>query len=209
MACKKDPQIERVFFEFEMPFTITPGTDTVRVGDTLRMEANFSDTLYDLISGKKIHLPEFSGFNIFIISNKITDSSRSFFSQSGAGASLFFQSFNTTQFQQISEKYSLINLFHANNSYHFYVEIIPKEKGVYSIMIGNGGGGVDNKGFIELPSYVIASEPGIRRIPVVRQNRYIINEGRTNKSLFRKFAQPLQSSDSSIQFQSTFTFEAF
>jgi uncharacterized protein YjdB len=36
-----------------MPFTITPGTDTVRVGDTLRMEANFSDSLFDVISQKR------------------------------------------------------------------------------------------------------------------------------------------------------------
>jgi hypothetical protein len=209
MACNKDPQIERVFFEFEMPFTITPGTDTVRVGDTLRMEANFSDSLYDVRSGRKIYLPDFNGFNIFLISNRISDSTKSFFDQSSAGEALLFQTFNLNQFRKVSEKYSFIFLSHINGYYNFHVEVIPKQKGVYSLMLANGGGGIDGKGFIELPSYLVTSNASIRRIPVVRQNRYIFNQGRTNKKLFRKFALPLQSSDSLIQFESTFTFQVF
>jgi hypothetical protein len=52
-SCNKDKdKWEEVLFEFEIPLSITPDTDTIAVGQELTLTANFSDSLFDFYSQK-------------------------------------------------------------------------------------------------------------------------------------------------------------
>ena len=47
-SCNKDKtKWEEVFFEFEIPLNISPGADTINVGDELTFSASFPDSLFD------------------------------------------------------------------------------------------------------------------------------------------------------------------
>jgi hypothetical protein len=182
MACNKDPQIERVFFEFEMPFTITPGTDTVRVGDTLRMEANFSDTLFDALSQRKYDLDCFT-FPAFMAVRELILPDKNFTYQNGATDAFFF-SFEPNSGGVTSGNFANIDLSCKDGKYHFSLEVIPRRKGVFAIkLIGR------TSDFIQLPQYLATSTVDVRKIPVVRINRYIINKGNTHFENFMRFAK--------------------
>jgi hypothetical protein len=204
MACNKDPQIEEVFFEFEMPFTITPGTDTVRVGDTLRMEANFSDTLFDYISKKKYHVPGFQFNNIIASIRKLTDSSKQIIDQSPA-VSLFKLSSYNDQLNAVSNGSIVFSIVSKPNSYFFSIDLIPKQTGVYAIWLFNGFG--RDGGFMELPNYLVASAPDIRRIPVARQHSYIWNNGNSHYEILKQNCKTFsQTADSSMERRTIYTF---
>jgi hypothetical protein len=57
-SCHK-PKNEYVEMIFKLPFTITPTKDTINVGDTLTLEANFSDSLKEEFSGRYYRLKDF------------------------------------------------------------------------------------------------------------------------------------------------------
>ncbi|HSR39426.1 MAG TPA: hypothetical protein VLL95_10970, partial [Phnomibacter sp.] len=50
--CNKDKikNYEEIVFTFDMPFTVKPGTESIRVGDTLTVFAEISDSMLDLRS---------------------------------------------------------------------------------------------------------------------------------------------------------------
>ncbi|MCA6481865.1 MAG: hypothetical protein IM540_02305, partial [Chitinophagaceae bacterium] len=50
---------EKVDFDFLIPYTVSPLKDTIRLGEELTIATVFSDTVYDIKSGKWYHLPDF------------------------------------------------------------------------------------------------------------------------------------------------------
>ena len=73
-SCNKDKdRWEEVEFEFAIPVTITPGADTVNVGQELTLSADFSDSLFDVRSQKKYYLPNFN-FKTVAVIQKLTNS---------------------------------------------------------------------------------------------------------------------------------------
>ena len=204
MACKKDPQIERVFFEFEMPFTITPGTDTVRVGDTLRMEANFSDTLYDHISNRKYYVPNFPFRSNIASIRKLSDPARQIIDQPAAVTSFTLSTYNS-QFIDASNSAISFVISPKLNSYYFSIDLIPRQKGVYAIWLFNGFG--PDGGFPNLPDYLVESSPEIRRIPVTRQHYYVWNNGNSHYELLKQNCKTFsQTADSAKEKRIIYTF---
>jgi hypothetical protein len=170
-----------VYFAFEMPFTITPGTDTVRVGDTLRMEANFSDSLFDVISQKRYNLNCFP-FPAFMAVRELIDPLRTFVYQKSATDAFIFL-FGQGNGEVTGATFANMNLHCKNGFYTFKLEIIPMRKGVFAISL------IDlNAGEILLPPDFVMSTTTLKRRPIVQFNRYIINRGFSHFDLFTRNA---------------------
>jgi hypothetical protein len=183
MACNKDPQIEEVYFAFEMPFTITPGTDTVRVGDTLRMEANFSDTLFDVRSQRKYDLDCFT-FPAFMAVRELVNSREGFNTQKSATDAFHFL-FGNDNGGVTGGTFANVALKCINGRYVFELKIVPKRNGVFSFAIMDV-----EAGYIQLPSTLAPSFPGFKRIPIVIINKYVFNDGATHYKTFSQHALP-------------------
>ncbi|TGE15263.1 hypothetical protein [Hymenobacter elongatus] len=56
-GCKREPAPEFVDLIFQIPFALTPERDTVAVGDTLWLTADFSDQLRDFYTGQRYPVP--------------------------------------------------------------------------------------------------------------------------------------------------------
>jgi hypothetical protein len=204
MACKKDPQIERVFFEFEMPFTVTPDTDTLRVGDTLRITAKFSDSLFDNISNKKYHVPQFEFNNNIASIRKLIDSSKQIIDQTPA-IPFFKLISNNDQVKTISNSSVTFTITSSLNFYFFSIDLIAKQPGVYAIWLLNGFGPDD--GFPILPDYLVTSSPEFRRIPVTRQHGFVWNDGKTHYELLKQNCRTFShTADSSREKRTIYTF---
>ena len=62
-SCNKDKdRWEEVEFEFAIPVSITPGSDTINIGQELSLTANFSDSLNDVLSQKKYCIDPLNGW---------------------------------------------------------------------------------------------------------------------------------------------------
>ncbi|MFN9803511.1 MAG: hypothetical protein ACK54Y_06765, partial [Bacteroidota bacterium] len=59
--CSKDTsRYEEVRFDFLIPISVAPLKDTIRVGEELTITTQFSDSVYDVKSGKRYHMPDFN-----------------------------------------------------------------------------------------------------------------------------------------------------
>lgn len=182
MACEKDPKIERLYFEFEMPFSITPSSDTVLVGDTLYLVGDFSDSLFDAASRKKFGLNCFP-FPSFMTICELTFPDKNFAFQKGA-TDAFDLIFDNIYGGVTGSSYANVNLLCNNNRYYFRLKIVPRRRGVFSLKITD-----NDVGSISLPDYLAPSTPEIKRIPTARYNRHIFNQGNTHFEIFKKHAQ--------------------
>src|SRR5215208_8543783 len=77
------PRNEYVEMIFKLPLSITPVRDTINIGDTLTFEANFSDSLKEVFSGKYYRLQNFD-FRTRVAFNLLRDSSVGLDQQPGA-----------------------------------------------------------------------------------------------------------------------------
>jgi hypothetical protein len=153
------------------------------MGDTLRMEANFSDTLLDVIRNRKYHLDCFQ-FPIFMVVCELVYPDKNFSFQKGATNSFDFY-FNSGFGGVDGFESATINLICQNGRYIFDLKFVPRRKGVFTFAL------IDrSSSFIELPSRFAPSEPGIRRIPAIIFNRYIFNNGTTHFNVYKQHALP-------------------
>jgi hypothetical protein len=202
--CGKDQEdYQRVYFEFEMPFTITPGNDTVTLGEPLRIQAQFSDSLFDLRTKKKFYLPDFN-FKIIAGVNKLVDPQKKIYDQPPAVNSF---SIIDTKNQITSATATFINfkLNYLNGQYWADISLIPKMRGVFAIQLFNAGepGGGD----LKLPQSLAPSEPGIKRFPVAQQHRYLFNDGNSNYETFKINCLPFKGTiDTLWEKRATYTF---
>jgi hypothetical protein len=194
VACDKDPKIERVYFKFEMPFAITPGNDTVRLGDTIMMEANFSDTLLDVLRQEKFDLDCFP-FQIFMVVCELVDPAKNFSFQKAA-INAFDFNFESGYGGVDGSESATINLKCQNGRYTFRMKFVPIRRGVFTFAL------IDrSSSFVELPSRLAPSDPGTKRIPVVNFNRYVFNGGKTHFNIYKQNALPALSDPNDPQLE--------
>ncbi|HSC53752.1 MAG TPA: hypothetical protein VLC98_09035 [Phnomibacter sp.] len=203
-ACNKEKLVwEEVYFEFEMPFTITPNRDTVSVGEVLRIQAQFSDSLYDLRTKKKYYLPDFN-FKIIAGVNELINPLNKIYDQPSAVNSFTIID-NRNQITSATATYINFYLIYQSGQYWLDIILVPKKKGVYAIQLFNAGepGG----GYLKLPQSLAPSEPGIKRFPVAQQHRYLFNEGNSNYEIFKANCLPFKGTiDTLWEKRATYTF---
>ncbi len=179
-SCNKDTdKYEEVYFEFSIPLTILPGNDTITLGQTLSFEANFPDSLFDLLSKKNYYLPNFN-FKTVGIFRKLTNPDAVFLDQTKAVNK--FQFTNTSGgFSNFSSTYADLDFVYKNNRYCLETKVKPLEKGVYSIHLYHSTG---TKGSTNLPQELAPSVPGIKRFPIMQYIVYQFNSGDVHFNIF-------------------------
>jgi len=135
-SCGKDNIVRyETWINFLYPVSITPNTDTINVGDTLWIEVNLPDSIYDNTNSRKFYLPSFD-FQSYMSVRKLVDntanwsfqlnSSNNFNTKNNIG-SIYKTTSSSIDFQPV----------YQNNHYVFKGAIIPKDNGVYCLVFTN------------------------------------------------------------------------
>ena len=135
-SCGKDNIVRyETWINFLYPVSITPNTDTINVGDTLWIEVNLPDSIYDNTNSRKFYLPSFN-FQSYMSVRKLVDntanwsfqlnSSNNFNTKNNIG-SIYKTTSSSIDFQPV----------YQNNHYVFKGAIIPKDTGVYCLVFTN------------------------------------------------------------------------
>ena len=166
---------------FEVPLSITPIKDTIDLGDSLLLEANFPDSLLDIKSGKFFKLPNFD-FKIRIAILKLGNINLSLAQQPGASSSFHFIN-ETGAVDDLSETFGGLKFEYINGIYKAKVLVIPKQIGVFALTFFSRLSGHNNElDFIDLGR----TESGGRKIANLTNVYFLVNDSQTNYELLKQ-----------------------
>lgn len=203
-SCNKDKdKYEEVEFEFAIPLSISPGTDTIYIGHELILSANFSDSLFDVISQKKYYLPNFNFKTVAVIQkliNPILD-----INQQASAVGKFSFANTIGGFSNFSSTFADVDYLYQNHQYKLNAKLAPNEKGVYIIRFYHSTG---TPGQTKLPSELAPSEPGIKRFPIMKRLRHEFNNGQTHFSIYKDNCKPRDPNEATnwVESKATYTF---
>jgi hypothetical protein len=200
-SCDKNNPYEFVEMNFELPATITPGRDTIDLGDTLSFSMNFSDTLKDARSGNSYKIKNFP-FNLFLSASKLIDPTKAF----------SFQEFATHKFTYINSIGNFVNtgtvathfkLQYSADRYKAICKIVPKERGVFVYNLNYRkptDTGIPDS-ILSLPN----TSTGKKRIPFLIFPVYIFNNGNNNFPLLYRNVNDIPLANA-LEWRGTYTF---
>lgn len=200
-SCNRDKdKYEEVVFQFAIPLNISPGVDTISVGQELTLTANFSDSLYDYISQRKYYVPDFKLRTVAVI-EQLTNPTASVTEQSPAGNRFSY----TGDFVNIGSTFADVNYTYVNGQYSINAKIKATVSGVYIIHFYYSTG---TRGSTPLPSALAPSVPGIKRFPLIRQLRYTFNNGDTHFAIYKQHCKPADPNEATnwVESKATYTF---
>jgi hypothetical protein len=179
--------VEAVRISFEIPLTIAPARAAYAVGDTLWLEANFSDSVQVFNSPGRYRLrPEQFDFKTAVVFAQLVSPSRLLAEQPGAGGAFGVVS-RIGEISAPSQRFAYLNFAYANNRYHARVGLIPQQRGVFAVSFISGSRGMghlrpDNVlSFLQLPN----AADGTKRVAEFEAILYPVNNGQTNLTLLQ------------------------
>jgi hypothetical protein len=179
-SCHK-PRNEYVEMVFKLPLTITPTKDTVNVGDTVILEASFSDNLREEFSGQYYRFQNFD-FKTRVAFNKLGDTSLLISQQPGA-TGLFTITNDLGGITGLSEIFGGVGFAYEANDYKLKTKIVAKQKGVFAISFYSQLYTKNTQlSFIGLGQ----TSSGGKKIAILDNIWYIINNGNTHFALYSK-----------------------
>jgi hypothetical protein len=180
-SCEKYIPNEYVDFRFEIPLSITPIKDTIQAGDILTLQADFSDSVKEVHSGKFYKLKRFD-FKTSITFKKLRDTSLDLSLQPGnAGGYKVTPAIGIIA--ELGGTYGIVIFDTSNNRYRLKVQLIPTQKGISSIsFFSRYVGRTTELHFIDLGT----NADGSKRVANLRNIWYIINNGNTNFNLYKQ-----------------------
>ena len=178
------PKNEYVQMVFKLPLSITPTTDTISVGDTLTLEAFFSDNIKEELSGQFYRLQDFD-FKTRMGLFKLGDTT--LYAGQQAGATGAFTITNEIGgFTNLAETFGGISFQYINNVYNLKTKIIARQKGVLAIALFSQLFGKNTQlNSIDLGQ----TSSGGKKIAVLNNIRYLFNSGNTHFYLYSKNAK--------------------
>lgn len=203
-SCNKDKdRWEEVEFEFAIPVSITPGSDTINVGQELSVTANFSDSLNDVLSQKKYYLPNFN-FKTVAVIQKLTNSNLDINQQTSAVGKFLYSNI-IGSFSNFSATFADVNYLYQNKSYNLNAKVTPNEAGVFIIRFYHSTG---TRGQTELPQELAPDEPGVKRFPIMKVLRYTFNSGNTHFNIYKDNCKERDSNEITnwVESKATYTF---
>jgi hypothetical protein len=177
--CEGEKEPEFIMMDFVLPFTITPTDANFSLGDTLWVEAAFSEKLEEYNSKVYYDIKDFdfqSKILLFELTNPNLDLS---YQPSAVDFFHFIPIVGTIPF--IGETASPFAFEYKENKYFFRLGLVPKQKGVFCVNF--------------LPPSELDLRPGLmlgktndgrERIPSFQHLYFLINEGNTNFDLFKQ-----------------------
>ena len=180
--CSKDTsRYEEVRFDFLIPISIAPLKDTVRVGEELTITTQFSDSVYDIQSGKRYYMPDFNWKPMLYIT-KLIAPDKAIGDQPAAG-NLFDYSNVVGGFVTQVNSAAGMRYVYENNQYKLIAKVKPTGPGVFYIVFTNDF----SPGKVRLPqSFAPNTIPGVNRVPVIGFMRNYVNNGQVNYHILRQ-----------------------
>jgi hypothetical protein len=179
-SCHK-PKNEYVEMVFKLPLSITPTKDTVNIGDTLTLEASFSDNLKEEFSGQYYRFQNFD-FKTRVAFNKLGDTSLLISQQPGA-TGLFAITNDLGGITGLSETFGGVEFTYEGNVYKLKTKVVAKQKGVFAISFYSQLYTKNSQlSFIDLGQ----TSSGGKKIAILDNIWYIINNGNTHFGLYSK-----------------------
>ena len=183
-GCRKESAVN-VPLVLLAPVTITPSSRTMQRGDTLWLEANFSDSLRDYNSGKRYRLrPQDMVLAMGIVLKKLTG-----VGQTPTGIANTFRLVEREGHMSLGGTTTgLFSLNYDGHSYRGKFGLIPTQAGITSIsLLLSPDGGPKEFGrfipFIQLPP----DAQGREQKAVLDDMYFIINDGKANNyDLYRQ-----------------------
>lgn len=202
-SCHKSND-ETVWLTFEVPLTITPTKDTINVGDTLTLEANFPDSVREVTTGKFFKLESFD-FRTSVGLVRFGDTSIPI-SQAPGNTSSYKITVRTGSLSGLSETFGNITFAYSGNRYSLKIQFVTSQKGVSAISFFSKS----SRTTILLSNIDLGpSMYGGRKIAAFKNVWYVINNGQTHFDLYRKNSKVgyLDSPDeNNYETQATYTF---
>ena len=177
---KKEVPKEQVRFDFLIPISVTPIKDTISIGEELTFSTVFSDSVYDMNSGKRYYLPNFNWLPLIFIT-KMVAPEKYYSAQPSAGSKFDYISV-VGSFTSVGNYLANMKYVYENNKYKITVKIKPKEAGVFSVLFDNDF----SPGQIALPQEFAPSSPTVTKFPVIGNMRNQVNNGQTNYHILRQ-----------------------
>lgn len=214
-GCAEKPENEYTNFIFQLPFQMTP-RDTVAVGDTLWLTADFSEQLREFYSGNAYSVTPQN----FELRNKLglyrlINKEKNLANQPSATGDFTFVN-KIGQIVDRGNTNSPITYKYTDGRYQLKVGLIPKSKGVFCASFLDGWGSRNRNENPPDLSYLVPGRTadGGKRIANFQTFRFYINDGKTNFYLFKEHCLALSlSPDPAIskgninaEQESTFTF---
>lgn len=179
---REDEEREYADFILQIPLTITPVKDTLAVGDTLWVTADFTENLQELYSGNSYPVtPDNFLLKTNVAFLKLANSPRSLATQEGVSTNFAIVN-KTGKITSRSQTFADVTYEHKQNRYHLKTGVIPLFPGIYVLNFGDGW--LSSR--IDAPrpdlTYLDAgtSPNGTKREFIFRSIFYYINNGNTN-----------------------------
>lgn len=180
--CGDDEPFASQLITFIIPATIEPKDSVITIGDTVWININVSDSLYDYHTKKRYKFPNLSFGQTSVVFRKLVDSTRNSSYQSSASQFFYFIDPNN-QIEFLGETFVDV-VFHYDaqlERYSLLVGIIPQHMGVYCLSFLSASD-LRYEGVVDLGK----NSQGAVIIPVYNYIYFPINEGVNNYALFKK-----------------------
>jgi len=180
---------ENVDVTFEVPLNITPVKDTIQVGDTLTLEANFPDSIKEVTTGKYFKLANFD-FKTRVWFEKLVSDTLYISQQPGVISSFNFYP-QSGNINNIGTTFASFVIAYADAKYIARIKIIPKQAGIFNI----GFYSLLMEKNIILDSVDLGpSDAGGKKIAYLKNIWYTINNGNTNVDLLKQHSKLVSTS---------------
>jgi hypothetical protein len=129
-GCKKKTTFnEHVQMEFEVPLYITPAADTIRLGDTLFLTANFSNPLRDVRSGNRYTVLPENLTTVYAV-YRLTKPGDYLANQASCATCFSYIAYSGTV-GTVTNTFVTLYWQYGNNNYQKKVALIPKLRGTF------------------------------------------------------------------------------
>lgn len=213
VGCKPEPAPEYVEFAFRIPLQLTPIRETVAVGDTLWLTADFSDQLEDFHTGQHYPVtPDHFALRTLLGLFRLGDVTKPISQQPGATAVFKFVN-QVGRVSPLGPTFSAVDYTYTPGRYQLRLGLIPQQPGVFCVNFIDGWQSPALSNSQPDLSYLVSGRTpeGGQRHAIFMPFVYGINQGQTNFALFQQHCLAVSVTSptvSSINYEqkATFTF---
>jgi hypothetical protein len=189
-SCKENPEKEFVFMDFLIPISISPANGILTLQDTLWVEAEFSDLIYEINTDSHYRFIDYN-FGINFCGNRLINKSL-YQTQQPSAINDFTYLNKEGKIFEFTSICGLIDFIYINenNIYNLKIGMIPKNTGVFSFGFIWPIQSATNTSEIDLTPFIsLEDKNGKKQIPVYNAFYCEVNNRNVNFDLFLEYCR--------------------